>query len=159
MPNSNFLGDLCNKLQGQELTSKLYTGCSITGPRFNTSEGRWCVTLWFPETKERITLSLARFRYQEHVGRILDTSEEVDHKDENKTNDVIENLQILSHIDNIRKTHQIYPDSEKVICVWCKKSFTLTRKQIYTRNTGERLLKAGPFCSKRCVGQYGKSLQ
>lgn len=65
-----------------------------------------------------------------------------------------ENLQIKS-----RKEHSaddaIRLKIEPCECIWCGVVFTPTGTQ--THNTKRR--KAGPFCSRRCSGSYGASVQ
>ena len=67
------------------------------------SQGRNSVCLYNSKTKQRFTTSYARYLMSVHLGRYLNEDEEVDHIDNDKSNDVIENLQILSRQNNIRK--------------------------------------------------------
>jgi hypothetical protein len=39
----------------------------------------------------------SRYLMQIHLGRFLDSEEDVHHKDEDKTNDVIDNLEVIDH--------------------------------------------------------------
>ena len=68
-----------------------------------TSQGRNSVCLYNSETKKRHTVSYARYLMSTHLGRFLDKDEHVDHIDNDKSNDVITNLQILSQLENNRK--------------------------------------------------------
>ena len=53
--------------------------------------------------KDRSTISLAKYRMSVKLGRMLLDDEQVDHIDNDKTNDSIENLQLLSPEDNRQK--------------------------------------------------------
>lgn len=53
--------------------------------------------------KDRTTIALARYRMAVKLGRMLRDDEQVDHIDNDKTNDDINNLQILSKEDNMAK--------------------------------------------------------
>jgi len=41
------------------------------------------------------------------------------------------------------------------VCAWCEGSFTIKGSKIKDRSRG----KAGPFCSSKCIGKYGASVQ
>ena len=66
------------------------------------SNGRRNVLL-FNSKKERMTTTYARYLMAVKLGRFLTDKEQVDHIDGDKTNDAIENLQILSEAENIAK--------------------------------------------------------
>ena len=46
-------------------------------------------------------------------------------------------------------------ENAKCICAWCGKEFFIEGKKIKDRNRR----KSGPFCSKKCIGEYGAELQ
>ena len=58
----------------------------------------------YNSNNDRSTVSYARYLMSVYLGRFLDKDEEVDHIDNDKTNDSFNNLQILSKIENIRKS-------------------------------------------------------
>lgn len=66
------------------------------------SENRKNVVLYNSHS-DRSTVSYARYLMSVKLGRFLLRSEEVDHIDEDKTNDSLSNLQILSTAENLRK--------------------------------------------------------
>lgn len=68
----------------------------------NRNTGRRYVTV--VESGEKRTLLLSRFLMEKNLGRRLARTEHVDHVDEDKTNDCLENLQVLSIGDHARKT-------------------------------------------------------
>lgn len=138
------------------MTSKVYPNAKINGPYFCEANDRWCVGIYEPN-KLNTKMLLARFLMQEHLGRLLKTEEEVDHVDENKYNDVIENLQILTKAQNIAKRNasQIkYTNSVSAICAFCEVEFKLTRTQQYERARTLKKETPGPFCSKSHASKY-----
>lgn len=58
---------------------------------------------------DRKTISYARYLMSVKLGRILRDDEHVDHIDNNKLNDCIDNLQILSSKENIKKYQATLP--------------------------------------------------
>lgn len=65
-------------------------------------EGRTIVCL-FNSNKDRTTIAYARYLMSVKLGRLLEATEEVDHIDNDKSNDSIENLQLLSGAENRQK--------------------------------------------------------
>lgn len=104
----------------------------------------------------------ARYLMEQHLGRKLNDDEEVHHVDHDKTNDVIENLEVVNSIEH-RKHHNPlkYKDTIEQ-CYMCGKSFTFTAKQ-HCNKYRERNRKPDTvdkyFCSRRCSGIYGKQIQ
>ena len=93
----------------------------------------------------------SRWLMQEALGRTLGYDETVDHIDEDKTNDALENLQILTRKGNAEKSATFRPGPEyyEFICPVCKQpARKLARFVRHNRNLG----KAGPFCGRRCAG-------
>jgi hypothetical protein len=90
---------------------------------------------------------------EQHLGRQLCPDEHVDHKDEDKTNDVLSNLQVLSAAENTRKMIANTRPKGWVtfICPVCKKEATKSARDVRgNRKKG----KAGPFCSRSCAGKF-----
>lgn len=104
----------------------------------------------------------ARYLMEQYLGRKLREDEEVHHKDHDKTNDVIENLEVINSTVH-RKHHNPlkYKDTIEQ-CYVCGKSFTFTAKQ-HSNKYKERKRKPDTvdkyFCSRKCSGIYGKKIQ
>ena len=104
----------------------------------------------------------ARYLMEQYLGRKLREDEEVHHKDHDKTNDVIENLEVIKSTEH-RKHHNPlkYKDTIEQ-CYVCGKSFIFTAKQ-HSNKYKERKRKPDTvdkyFCSRKCSGIYGKKIQ
>ena len=107
----------------------------------NTNKEPRRVCLLVREDNSRTSMSYARYLMSCHLGRYLSSEEHVDHIDNNKLNDVIENLQILSQLENNRKSNYKGLFST-FICPICSKEFNLDKRQAYGKNN--------PACSRKC---------
>ena len=103
-----------------------------------SSQGRNTVILYNSHSN-RSSVSLARYKMAVYLKRFLLKEEHVDHKDGNKINDNINNLQILSLVDNNRKTHSV--NRAELTCPVCAIKFTPKRNQFWKK---ERC------CSRKC---------
>ena len=100
------------------------------------------------------TILLARAKLEVKIGRHLEDGEEVDHIDGDCLNDRTYNLQVLTRYENASKgSGRVKP--KRIKCVWCETKFRPTKEQAKPSNKK----KAGPFCSRKCSGQYGAALQ
>ena len=122
-------------------------------------EGRRNVVL-FNSQIDRSTVSFARYLMSVKLGRFLTDQEEVDHIDDNKTNDDPNNLQILTPEQNREKQrlHYINNVQQKfdLACPYCGKDFTLTERDMkmrfdyFHKNNGSGLI----YCSSSCNAKY-----
>jgi len=94
------------------------------------------------------TKSYAKHLLEGKIGRTLLDHETADHIDEDKTNDDIDNLQVLTRIENALKSAKRKWVS--LVCKTCGKEFQ--RKPNYERRRVKKG-KDGPFCSHSCVGR------
>lgn len=120
------------------------------GP-YECEDGRKRVDIVYRSGKRR-TVTLAKHRMEEHLGRKLDSKlETVDHVDRDHTNDRLSNLRVLplkQHVsDDAVRLKKI-----KMVCAWCK---TVFKRKPYDVSKK----RAGPFCSRPCVGKYGAAVQ
>lgn len=94
----------------------------------------------FNGNKDRTTISYARYLMSVDLDMELPKNWVVDHVDNNKLNDTIENLQLLTSVENIKKSAK--PKTYKVfICPMCRASFQLEARQSHRKN---------PCCSRKC---------
>ena len=126
----------------------------VYGP-YTRKDGRKHVIVYNLETQARKTISYPKWLMEQYLGRKLEDWETVDHINRDFTDDRIENFQILE-----RKEHSSL-DARRVkrlrlACVWCGN--VIMRFASKTRERHKEHV-AGPFCSKRCSGQYGSDVQ
>lgn len=123
------------------------------------SDGRMIVCLMDKASKARTTTSLARYRMSVKERRILGANEHVDHIDGDKTNDSIDNLQILSMSKNSDKYIKQAGVSRAMIemrCPGCGGIFKRRTNQSHRQKGGRYSV-----CSKPClylVSSMGLSL-
>lgn len=108
--------------------------------------------------KNRTTISYARYLMSIFQKRILDKKETVDHINEIKIDDRIENLQILPIEENKKKyilQAKLTTKMVKLLCPQCGKIFEKKKKNCYLTKTG------GVFtsCSRKCAGKLRQRLQ
>lgn len=115
-------------------------------------EGRRNVIL-FNSRKDRSTTSFARYTMSVSLGRMLEGHEHVDHIDNDKTNDDLVNLQLLSISENNLKAAKAYGREKsitKCVCPICGISFGLSTKDLKFRPE--------PKCSRKC-GRISASIK
>lgn len=128
------------KLELEKPYSELYkSGYIVTNP-----ENRKNVIL-VRNDNSQTTTSYARYLMGVKLGYIVPDEFEVDHKDDDKTNDHPDNLQLLTPEENRNKENVNLIILRYFICPQCKKQFSLTGKQL-----GQRRNKLNPTCSKKC---------
>lgn len=97
------------------------------------------------------TQSYPRFVMEQHLGRSLLKEETVDHIDNNFNNNSIENLQILSLSENVKKATALKPvQIYEFLCPCCGKS---SSKPMNWVKHNWKLGKKGPYCSRKCAGK------
>lgn len=137
------------KLQLEEPFRSLYE-CGYT---YVDSENRKRVNLVLNgETVNNITY--ARYLMCVKIGYILPTELEVDHKDNDKTNDDINNLQILTKEDNLLKQEYHYVMNQVNYgfhCANCLTPFILTEREVNMR-LKQKVEMA--FCNRSCATNY-----
>lgn len=98
---------------------------------------------------DRSSTQYARYLMAVELGRFLTEHETVDHIDNDKTNDSLDNLQILSRSENNIKQFK-KPDAI-LTCPVCKNTFTRTQSQL--RGKKERAALNLIACSRSCGGK------
>jgi len=83
-------------------------------------------------------------------GRILKEEEQVHHIDEDKTNDDIDNLKILSAYEH-GKIHHLQKEFIELICINCNKKFM---RDLSEHKTSVKR-NAKTFCSHSCNTKFG----
>lgn len=133
-----------------------YQGIMING-LYLRKDGRKHI-VWRQATEpvtKRGSVSYPKFLMECSIGRKLKDGEEVDHIDRDYTNNELSNLTLR------KRSEHAYLDTLRVFtadmnCPICDTIFTPTKDQ---RNMPTRRNAAGPFCSRRCTGLYGRLVQ
>lgn len=112
---------------------------------FHKGEGRWYAHLTSPDYSTRQTMSLARYLMSVKLGRKLTKNEQVGHINNDKSDDRIENLQILSIAENIKKSSKGRTTVE-LICGFCNKTFRREKRQLHPSKANQ-----SKFCSRNCL--------
>ena len=125
------------------------------GP-YQEKDGRKTVVLMYADGTRKKT-SYARHLWETHHGIILNDDVTVDHIDEDHTNDVLSNLQLLTSKNNKQK-HMATKASKflSLTCIGCGASFDRSERKEKERKRRDF---AGPFCAKECSGRYGRKQQ
>lgn len=126
----------------------------VNGPYTHTTgrlAGRKYVSITYDDGT-RTSMLYSRWLMQEHLGRTLLTSEHVDHKDEDPTNDTLNNLQILSLSENSKKSARLRR-SITYVTITCPVCGDEAVKQKRHVDHNKKLGKAGPYCGRRCAGK------
>ena len=123
---------------------------------FHKKMGRWQVCLWNPVTNKRRTLLFSKYVMSVKMGRVLSKDEQVDHVDGDRTNDDIDNLEIVTSKENRRRWCESCtgPTMITLECPHCRKTFTKERRQTHLVKGGART-----FCSRSCAGRFYANLR
>ncbi|UQT03180.1 HNH nuclease [Serratia phage vB_SmaS-Totoro] len=122
----------------------------------NGSDNRKRVLL-YKDKKQTFGISYAKYLKSIEVKRILLPTEEVDHVDEDKENDDISNLQILTKSENIRKS-QAFVRLKKIESgfytkVKCDNPECNTELELTPAEVIRRKGKFGYSCSRSCAAK------
>lgn len=111
------------------------------------SENRRTVIL-YNSPADKSSTQYARYLLAIKLGRYLTDQETVDHIDGDKTNDSLENLQILSKEDNINKS--IKKLNFECICPICGKAFVIPRSSVSGKVARAKIYNGTRCCSREC---------
>jgi HNH endonuclease len=120
----------------------------VYGP-YRRKDGRQVVIHY--DGKTRRTQSYPRYLMEQFLGRKLESWEQVDHINNDPTDDRLENFQLLTQAENIRKgakPAEIYQFICPICFKWSEKSAAVVRAN---RKRGS----SGPYCSRSCAGKAG----
>jgi hypothetical protein len=101
------------------------------------------------------TKPYARVIMEEHLGRKLNPeTETVDHINGDRFDNRVENLRLVPReehsADDTRRVRKV-----KFVCKMCQNEFERSPRLLRAKSKEKR---TGPFCSRRCAGQYGRLL-
>lgn len=107
----------------------------------------------YKDSQYIIGTSYARYLMSIHLGRLLERDEDVDHINNDKTDDRIENLQILSHLKNCTK-HSVEVLKGRLVMELlcpCGVKFIREKRNVRLNNIDNKIF---AYCSKSCAGMY-----
>ena len=105
---------------------------------------------------KRKTISYARYLVSVKEGRILNEDEHVNHKDNNKNNDDITNLQILTpRENNIKEAKRRGLKMVVLKCPYCGTIFEKRKRDTFLQNNKRRF----NACDRKCSIAFSKLLQ
>lgn len=125
----------------------------IYGP-YQNRETREFVIVYYDDGSKK-SISYPKFLVEQSLGVDLGENLTIDHIDRNFHKNNPNNLRIIELNDHLSQDALRVMEVEYT-CIWCKNKFESKSK---SRVDGKRKGKAGPFCSKKCIGLYGSSLQ
>ena len=134
----------------------VYENYKIYGPYLNKKDNRLRSILVSPDNK-KLTISYPKYLMEVHLDRYLEDDETVHHIDGNPLNNDIKNLQVIKRSEHI--SNDVMRNSDITVkCKYCGKEFIIKGSTINNRNRSDREFH-GYFCSKKCSGKYGRSIQ
>ena len=92
---------------------------------------------------EMHSMSYAKYLYTSHYEMNISDKDHIDHINNDKTDDRIDNLQLISARQNITKSHR-RKEMVVLICPVCKKEFIFQKRNLSTH--------PNPCCSRKCGG-------
>jgi hypothetical protein len=130
----------------------------VYGPYISKQDGRRRVVIIYVD-KTRTTQSYAKYLYEKQFGPIPQGLD-VDHIDENFENDDVNNFQLLTRIENVKKAWETGTNKPKEwfygVCSECKTEF---KKELRNVKGNWKKGTKGPFCSRTCAGNYNQKLR
>lgn len=106
---------------------------------------------------EKETKSYPKLIVELDLGRKLDSDETVHHKDHNKLNQNLDNLEVIDKKNHTSK--HASEQTEEIVEIKCILCNTKTEKPARQIRNNKNQEKTGPFCSKSCAGLYGTMVQ
>jgi hypothetical protein len=128
----------------------------IYGP-YTRKDGRKHIIKICTITGNRITQSYPRYLIENKLGRKLLPNEHIDHKNDDYTDDDINNLQILTQKQNNQKEMSRPHRKQKFYEFNCPQCGIFCKKELKYVKGNKKQNKAGPFCSRSCAGKFSMS--
>lgn len=95
-----------------------------------------------------------RIVMENHLGRLLNSNEVVHHKDGNKKNNDISNLEVMDKKEHNRLHSSIGRKMVELKCPNCRKVFVREQRQTHISKNGQFTA-----CSPSCRGKFSRKIQ
>lgn len=92
-----------------------------------------------------------RIIMENHLNRLLSTTEVIHHKDGNKHNNSIDNLELMTNQEHAKLHAKVGRSFVTCICPNCNKTFEREKRNLHPNTT--------PKCSRKCNGEYSRKIQ
>lgn len=116
-----------------------------------SSQGRNTIVLYKTGTGKRTSISYAKYLLSVHICRWITREEHVDHINNDRADDRVENLQIISLAENIQKQAAVVGCAMvEYECPVCGRIFSLKRK---ASHYGSKKGNKAVTCSRQCGGK------
>lgn len=125
------------------LISEFYQEKGFKTVYVNTNKEQRRVATLVKQDGSKTSMSYAKYLYTSYYKCDVADGDQIDHINNNKMDDRIENLQVISRKMNICKSHSIKEMVER-ICPICGVKFLFTRRNLSTH--------PNPCCSRKCGG-------
>jgi len=138
----------------------MYSDYRIYGPYVNKDKRKRIVLVSKKDCHQKTSVSYPKYLVETSIGRYLNVNEQIHHKDGDFSNDEISNLEIvkLGKHQRLHNPPKVFED-KLTKCFWCHKLFLMTKKHQFHRRAKRTQNRPGPFCSRKCSGKYGQSIQ
>jgi hypothetical protein len=124
------------------------------GPYNSSKPGRKIMIL-IDEHGNRRTMTYPRYQLLQQTGKPVDENLTVDHRNGDRTDDRIENYQLLPRSDH-SKLDTRRAKLVKLTCPMCQKEHFRTPRKIREKSKAG---KRADFCSRKCAGKYSREVQ
>lgn len=155
-PFGSVISDRDRQFKGTAGTGP-FINYKIYGPRFDDSDGRWRIAIVHTDkTVKRLGMTYAKFIMCLYLNRIITREEQVDHKDGDRLNDVLSNLQLLSNSENNIKRLIEHDITHKIVTLRCPnpKCRIIFEKRISNTSIYKKSAKT-TSCTRKCAAIFG----
>jgi predicted RNA-binding Zn-ribbon protein involved in translation (DUF1610 family) len=136
----------------------MYEDCKVYGP-YLRRDGRQMICIIYADGRSTTT-QYGKYLLECSLNWEIPKGYDVHHKDHNKLNDDLENLEIIEHKEHCKDHATRNISDVQFLCPECGKFFMVDkRQQRQVRYNNIRQGRAGPFCSRTCAGHYGQKIQ
>lgn len=116
----------------------------------------YCIVREHPNRTKNDYVLLHRVIMENHLGRLLNTNEIVHHKNENKKDNRLENLEVLSASEHAK--HHMSEIGRSLLELKCPECSVIFIREKRNTHIGKR---QGTFtcCSRSCRGKFSRKIQ